>query len=126
MVYDLVFNAVKQALQLQAPAQMNNRDLGELLGTLYFLEKIKISADKRDFIEKQSILIEQEIFKRRFADIIVILFHADADLSAMIAELPEAERLEFLEWLEKYDIDFPDQEISAEERTKIKECLASF
>ena len=44
----------------------------------------------------------------------------------MIAELPEAERLEFLEWLEKYDIDFSDQEISAEERTKIKECLASF
>ena len=126
MLYDLVFNAVKQALQVQAPTQMNNQDLGELLGVLTLLEKIKISAEKTVEVRAIIMQIEKEILRRNIGDIIIILLYSDSDLTTMIADLTVEERLEILDWLEKYSTEQNGQKISSEERAKIREYLASF
>lgn len=111
---------------MQALTEMNNQDLGELLGTLYFLEKVKISADKKKFINELSVQIEQEAFCRSMDDIIIILFYADDDLSAMLADLSDNDKQELLAWFKQYAGEPDGKKISAEGLSKIKECLDSF
>ena len=126
MVYDLIFNAAKQAMQLQEPMQMSNQDLGELLGVLNLLEKMKISAEKMDIIKAMREQLEKETLRRSLGDIIIIIFYSDADLTTMVGNLTIEERTKILKWLDEYSSDQNGRKISAEERAKIRKCLASF
>ena len=126
MVYDLIFNAAKQAMQLQEPMQMSNQDLGELLGVLNLLEKMKISAEKMDIIKAMREQLEKETLRRSIGDIIIIIFYSDADLTTMVGNLTIEERTKILKWLDEYSSDQNGRKISAEERAKIRKCLASF
>lgn len=125
MVYDLIFNAAKQAMQLQEPMQMSNQDLGELLGVLNLLEKMKISAEKMDIIKAMREQLEKETLRRSIGDIIIIIFYSDADLTTMVGNLTIEERTKILKWLDEYSSDQNGRKISAEERAKIRKYLAS-
>lgn len=125
MVYDLIFNAAKQAMQLQEPMQMSNQDLGELLGVLNLLEKMKISAEKMDIIKAMREQLEKETLRRSIGDIIIIIFYSDADLTTMVGNLTIEERTKILKWLDEYSSDQNGRKISAEERDKIRKYLAS-
>lgn len=125
MVYDLIFNAAKQAMQLQEPVQMSNQDLGELLGVLNLLEKMKNSAEKTEIIKTMREQLEKETLRRSIGDIIIIIFYSDADLTTMVGNLTIGERTKILKWLDEYSSDQNGQKISAEERDKIRKYLAS-
>jgi hypothetical protein len=125
MIYDLMINAVKQALQLQQPDEMSSQELGKMLGVLYFLQSQKITPQQKENLEKIALKLERETFKREYSDILMVLVHLDSELSMMISQASPEERLWILNLMLEYDAQQSGLPISAQKRAELEVFFAS-
>ena len=125
MIYDLMINAVKQALQLQQPDEMSSQELGKMLSVLNFLQSQKITPQQKENLEKIALKLERETFKREYSDILMVLVHLDSELSMMISQASPEERLWILNLMLEYDAQQSGLPISAQKRAELEAFFAS-
>ena len=119
IIYDLIINAVKQALQLQQPDKISNQEIGKMLGVLYFLQSQKITPQQKENLEKIALQLEQAAFKREYSDILVMLIHLDSELLEMISLASPEERSWILNLVLEYDEQQNGVPTSAKKRAEL-------
>lgn len=123
MVYNVIVNAVEQALQLTPLEQMSNQDFGELLNILTFLQNARLSPRDREKVSRHlsETEIEIESNRRNSFDVLMMILAVDDSLSSMISALSDEERGEFLDFLLKNED--VDQSLLEQKKAELKNFL---
>ena len=96
MVYNLVLNAVKQALQLQSLNQLSDNDFNELMETVSFLQKQELSKEENEEVKELAKKVSEELDRRCYPQMVVVLYGIDHSLIEDICKMSKRDRMAML------------------------------
>ena len=123
MVYNLVLNAVKQALQLRSLDKMTDNDFSELMEVVSFLQRQELS--KKDAAELEELIpqVSAELDRRCYPQTVVVLYGIDAKTIEDIRNMSERDRLALLNRVLRRQEKASGQPVSEKQRQALKDLI---
>ena len=120
MVYNLVINAIRQALQLKSLRQFSDKELNELLHTVEFLQSVKLSKKNAKYVRAIAAQLSDEIDRRCYPDVMII-----NELKEVIRKMTLKEKSELIDKLIELEEKLTGKSVTDERRDEIREYIES-
>jgi hypothetical protein len=123
MVYNLVLNAVKQALQLRSLDKMTDNDFNEVMETVSFLQRQELSKKDAEVLNELLQQVSDELDRRCYPQTVVVLYGIDAKLIEDIRGMSERDRLALLNRVLRRQEKASGQPVPEKQREALKELI---
>lgn len=125
MVYNLVINAIRQALQLKSLRQFSDKELSELLHTVEFLQSVELSKKNAKYVREITAQVSDEIDRRCYPDVMIIIFGRVSELKEVIRKMTLKEKSELIDKVIELEEKLTGKSVSDERRDEIREYIES-